>query len=128
MSAEINEEKNEVDLLVHKVGSVALADDRLIPDWDSLAITAILRDHSGSVNWFTYQGEARPRPGSPSDGQLHDTFRELRDAMNKRDGGQHWKACLVKIKKIDMSIQIEFEYENENRWKVTPATVKTLPE
>jgi hypothetical protein len=43
-------------------------------------------------------------------------------------GDRAWKSCLVRIKKPELKMKMDFEYDDALRWKVTPANLATKVE
>jgi hypothetical protein len=39
-----------------------------------------------------------------------------------------WQAAIVKIEKSSGSLSIDFEYDNPDKWLISPATVKRMAE
>lgn len=118
--------QKRADELIQEIGS-AIVEDPAIADleWDSVAVVAHL-DGGFSLFGYLYR-EGENEPFSPEDDELFELFPELQDAM--AEGEEHrWKACLYTIAKPDMDVDVDFEFDDASRWRVTPDNIDTMPE
>jgi len=117
----MSEKKIDVDELMHLIGKAVVNDEKIISvKWSAIAVSAIIRESSTDMNGFMYDEFGNSKPNTPRDRDIRSMLRHLKQAMVEKNGGEAWKACLIQITKKDMSIKMDFEYEDENRWKVTP--------
>ena len=96
------------------LGSEALTDQ----EWSSLALVAI-RDGGWSVSGIWYgEGEDDVTPFLP-DEEFDDLIRDFYDAtlVTSEPG---WLSCLFQIKRADMQMRVRFEYDDPDRWAMTP--------
>ena len=123
MIAEAVMEASETsDRLVQEIGALIVTNDRYQDDWQSLAIVGSFRDGERSQYGYVYtaDGEWEGRTsGIPTLKLMKRLNDEMADATGKR-----WLRCLVQIKRADMSMNVQFEYDDPDRWSVSPATVE----
>jgi hypothetical protein len=77
-----------------------------------------------NMNGFCYTADGDAVPVSPRDFSIFDVLQELRDAMAKTDGKSPWIAALFRIERRTGKLDADFEYEQLERWAITPANVK----
>ena len=122
------EQSSDVQALMHQIADLIVHDEKYRGRvWDSMSLAAIITDTCVDMSGFSYVDGAKPHPGTPRNGEIMDKLRQLR-AMTQRDGELAWKAVLVQIRKATKSIQIWFEYDDANRWKVTPQNLPIMRE
>lgn len=113
--------------LIHEIGALVVGSETLrARDWAGVSAVAILGDGSAQMSAYSYDAAGKPTPGH-LDRALFDKFDELRDAM-RGPGKRPWLTALVQIKRADGSINIDFDYDDAMRWKVTPMNLLTMPE
>ena len=52
----------------------------------------------------------------PDSLEFKEKLQELRNTMQTDSGGEPWKTCLIQIKREDLSVNLKFDYVNENVW------------
>ncbi|MGQ4615161.1 hypothetical protein [Nocardia sp. R7R-8] len=87
-------------------------------EWDSLALVANL-DGAASMYGYTYTDNGEFSANVPAGVGFLEKMKEFREATGVR-GENDWKACLIQIKRADMSLNVEYEYDDADRWRVTP--------
>jgi len=118
----------DADDLVQELGSLLMEDgDLLANPWEHLVIVAQFRPLSIKVNGFAYLANGKAIPTSPSGVAVTKKFQELREAT-KEPAKDVWQAAMVKIEKSSGSLSIDFEYDNPDKWLISPATVKRMAE
>lgn len=118
-------DKEQVDALIGQIGQIILDDAELVGnEWDTAAFVAVLAKPN-SVFGFRYLG-TQVYPTTPVTLELLALLEELQVATSD---GIHapWGACLVMIDGATLDYEIDFEYENPERWRLTPSNYKTLP-
>jgi len=108
--------ENKKDELINQIGALILRDDKYIEsEWAALSIVGKLRGGAQRVEGYVYYEDGRSEPRVPENIEFDEKLRDLRDTMHDVSGDM-WKTCLIQIKKDDMSINVKFEYENEDKW------------
>jgi hypothetical protein len=125
---EINAWSTEMDrdALIHRLAEAIAVDRELLLDgWTHLALTSRVEDDSMlNMNGFCYTADGAAIPVAPQDFSIFDVLEELRDAMAKADGKKPWIAALFRIERATGNFHAEFEYDQIERWAITPANVK----
>lgn len=88
-------------------------------DWESLSLVFDLSSSSVSNSGFLYQNGSIV-PISVRSFRLAEYVQELHE-VTEVDGKERWKQCLVQIRKKDGAIKLDFEYNDADRWSITPA-------
>ncbi|WP_050735080.1 hypothetical protein [Methylobacterium sp. ARG-1] len=113
--------------LVNEIGSMIVGSEGFrARDWHSLSVVVVMEGEAVHLFGYTYDAAGEPEAGVPGDFDLNDRFEELRAAMTE-PGGRPWVSALMQIKRSDRGIDIDFEYDDPGRWRVTPANVETKP-
>jgi hypothetical protein len=113
------------DALLHRLGEMIAGDSELLLDgWTHLVLTSRVEDGMLNMNGFCYTADGDAVPVSPRDFSIFDVLQELRDAMAKTDGKSPWIAALFRIERRTGKLDADFEYEQLERWAITPANVK----
>ena len=113
------------DALVHKIGGLILADERVSArPWDGYALV-VRYDQTGiQVSGFAYEQD-QFRPVTPRSSALHQSLQALQVEM-RQPGRNPWRACIVRIVRATKQIRIEFEYDHPERWDITPETLDAI--
>lgn len=115
------------ELLV-ELGSRVVRDERYADlAWEGIAVVAIVDGGVTQMSGYSYDASGKATPKIPSDRQIFDTFEELRDAM-QAEGKEPWKCALFQVKRSEMKVKMDFEYQDPMRWKVTPANINRMVE
>lgn len=113
-------DQEKADALLQDVAHALLGDpafkDRT---WDSLASVTRIRDQLISTFAYRFEGEEAREVTLDEDTDLEMLLLDLRQTMGDKPDGP-WKSCLIRIARPDMEIDIDFEYDDMDRWKVTP--------
>jgi len=116
------------DELVQEIARMLLQDPRISSQpWRHLAIVAQITGESAQVNGFLYDQEGKGIPTAPKNTRVIDRFEELRNAMSEEEDTP-WRACLVRIDSMTGNISIDFEYDQPQKWLISPSTVKEMAE
>jgi hypothetical protein len=115
--------------LVHEVGQMIVQDERINEHpWRSLSLVVVL-DSPASMSGYVYDQAGKATPENPEDYGIFDACRRLRDAMQRDNPTKRaWRAALFQIQRPDMKATFQFEYDDPQRWEVTPQNVETMPE
>lgn len=118
--------KERASDLLQDIGA-AIVEDPALEDkeWDAIALVFQF-DGMSRLYGYSYRDETS-EPFSPEDDVLFDLFLELQEVMAEGEDCA-WKACLYKITKPDMDLDVDFEYEDGDRWRVTPENIDTIAE
>ena len=118
----------DTDELVQEIGSLVLGDQEL-SSWQAsnVVLVAQIGSNSSQVNGFAYQETGRAVPTSPDDFNILKKLKELRAAMSL-PGKVDWLACVVRINMRAGTIDIDFEYDEPDKWLITPATLGRMAE
>lgn len=109
----------EANNLLIELGRQIVTDVRYANDlWDSLSLVFRL-DDGLSMFGYTYTDDGKWQAGVPKNSDVLYTARNLQTATTK-PGEQPWKSCLIQIKRPDLTLHIDFEYNDEDRWKIIP--------
>jgi hypothetical protein len=113
------------EALLHRLAETIAADSELMLDgWTHLVLTSRIEDDMLNMNGFCYTEAGDAVPVSPRDFSIFDVLQELRETMAKADGKAPWIAALFRIERKTGKLNAEFEYEQIERWAITPANVK----
>jgi hypothetical protein len=118
------------DALIMQVGRAVLADASYQgADWSALTLVATFDQGRKSLFGYTYMAGGAWKAVTPSDARrVINLLRDLREAMREADGKAPWRQCRVQIKRADMKINLAFEYDDPQRWMVTPANMADMVE
>ena len=86
--------------------------------WDALALVVDL-DEVASMHGYTYIDNGGWSANVPAGVGFLEKMKEFRSATGT-PGENEWKACLIQIKRADMSLNVEYEYDDADRWCITP--------
>ena len=118
----------EADRVLQDVAALIVEDEKYRDrSWHAMSLAAIVTDTSVDMTGFSYADGAKPKPGTPRNGQIMDKLRTLR-TLTRRDGQAPWKAVLIQIRKSDTSVRVWFEYDDADRWKATPGNLAEIKE
>jgi len=110
-------------IILAKLGPALVTDSRISSEpWDALAILA--KREGKSRSGYRYFGEDGWEAQLPSDMMVKDLFRHLHAAMKAE--GNDWKCALFTIKRSDMQLNVDFEYDDPDRWKFTVQGVEGI--
>jgi hypothetical protein len=116
------------DKLVHEIGAMLLEDPEIASEpWQHLVMIAQIQDSRSQLNGFAYEVDGQVTVTSPDNFDIIDKFAALREMMRKEEG-EPWQACLVRIDRLSGKISIEFEYDRPEKWLITPANSQKLAE
>ena len=111
--------------LVQKIGQAILADEAFRDDdWEALALVVQVE---GAIagHGFKYYADGSVPPAVPSAIETHFLFKDLAEQMAALEG-RPWKTCLAQIKKPELKLRMTYDYDDVNRWMVSPANLDTM--
>ena len=113
------------DTLVAAIGQRLVADPAVADGrWHGYAL--VVRYGDGALarrlSGFRYQADGSFAAATPHDPMLGETLDALRDAT-RVPGRAPWDACVLRIRRDDGKLTLEFEYDAPERWDITPATL-----
>jgi hypothetical protein len=112
--------------LVQKLGQAILEDKAFREDnWQSIALVAQV-EGAIMTHGFAYYDDGSTKAAVLSEFASRLLFKELADQMAGLNG-RRWKTCLAQIKRPELKLRMTYEYDDVNRWMVTPANLKTMP-
>jgi hypothetical protein len=111
--------------LVAGIGRRLVADPAVSDgDWSGYAL--IVRYGQGAIarrlSGFRYDGSGAAVAATPRDPGIAEAFDALRD-VTRLPGREPWQACVLRIRRADGHIGLEFEYDAPERWDITPDTM-----
>lgn len=116
---------NLPDALVHEIGALILADERVSARaWDGYALVVRFDQTQTRLSGFAYE-HGHFHPATPRSTALQQRLQALRDAM-RQDGSDPWAACVIRIVRATKQIRIEFEYDHPEQWDITPETLNHI--
>lgn len=118
----------EADEALHEIALMIAQDEKYVDrEWDAMSLVAIVTDTSVDMTGFSYVAGEKPKPGTPRNGDIMDQLVQFRQ-LTRRGGSAPWKAVLIQIAKQEMRIDVAFEYDDAQRWKVTPSNLARMRE
>ena len=105
----------EKDALVQEIGALILADPRYEGPWEELALVADLTG-SPSMHGYVYLADGGFEARVPGFDVLR-RIRTLHAVMAEAPGGA-WHQCLVHLTRPDLTLSVEFEHDDPDRWGV----------
>lgn len=112
--------------LVLELGRVIVGDPAYADPWDALSLVIQL-DQRKRMFGFVYLGNGDWEAQTPDSFDALKLADRLRETMRHQHGSQ-WKACLVQIHRADLRVLIDFEFDDADRWQVTPANLEARVE
>jgi hypothetical protein len=115
----------EANDILMQMGAMLLAEPKYQKrDWISVSVVGIVIKGSVDMTGLTYDSKGEATPGTPGIDfiELLENFQ----AATKVDDKPVWKSVLIQIKKPDLEIKVQFEYENALRWKISPGNIDKM--
>lgn len=90
-------------------------------DWSYIALVATFAEGRRSMFGYVFFADGRWEAKLPRDRDrsVMRAFRKLHERMTVADGFG-WLQCLLEISRQDQTVAVQFEYDDANRWSVTP--------
>ena len=114
------------DTLIHRLAET-IADDQvlLLDGWTHLVLVSRIEADTPDLTGFCYTADGRAVSVAPKDFGIFDVLEQLREEMAEADGKKPWIAALLRIERATGKLAMEFEYNQPERWIVTPDNVTT---
>ncbi|MFV0373369.1 hypothetical protein [Microbacterium sp.] len=94
------------------------------PGWQKIVLVGEVDAQSAGVGGYSYDVDGRAQPVAAT-APVVDLMEQLRDDMaTASPTGRAWKACLLRLGS-DGQVGADFEYDDDDRWAITPANVAT---
>ncbi|PAT31612.1 hypothetical protein CLI92_10195 [Vandammella animalimorsus] len=107
------------DLLTQVLRS-ALQEIQLPPQWSKLILIGEY-DGCGGMGGFAFDAQGKAHAVAPRGGHTLELLEQLAQAMAQDSPtGSPWLACLLRLGS-DGRFGAQFEYEDSQRWAITPA-------
>ncbi len=94
-------------------------------DWNKLALVVRFGDGSKGIYGFYYDELGEGEPATINDFVVVEKAAELREVMHE-PGSAMWHCCLIQIVHASKRIVFTFEYDNPERWHVSPKTLEAI--
>ncbi|WP_143326780.1 hypothetical protein [Vandammella animalimorsus] len=89
--------------------------------WHKLIVVGVQGKGHSRMYGYRFDAQGEDEAVSPDDGHAQDALRHLQQTMQaEHPAGRAWQACLIRLGS-DGRFGVEFEYDNAQRWAVTPA-------
>ncbi|ABC31731.1 conserved hypothetical protein [Hahella chejuensis KCTC 2396] len=103
--------------LVMEIGSIMLGSEEYEKyEWAGIALVGNFSHGQQRMNGYVYLVDGDYQAAIPSVDALR-KIKVLRDEMAKAEG-REWHQCLIHITRPDYKINIQFEYDDPDRWKL----------
>jgi hypothetical protein len=113
------------DALIHRLAETIAGDKALLLDgWTHLVLVSHVEAGTPDMTGFCYTSDGRAVPVAPKEFAIFDVLEQLRAAMAEADGRKPWSAALLRIERATGKLAVEFEYDQPERWAVTPDNVE----
>jgi len=110
-------------VILSKLGTAVVNDTRISSKpWTSLALLA--ESQGREVSGYRFFDQHEWGAQAPYDIPVLDLFETLHAAMKAE--GNDWKCALFTIKRSDMQLNVDFEYDDPDRWKFTVQGVESI--
>lgn len=110
------------DRVLHELGQMVIADGEFAgKDWQGITLVIQVEPRKRLFG-YRYTSDGKWESAIPEGRPAILKARELADTM-KLPGKDGWKTCLVQISRPGPEIKVDFEYDDPNRWDVTPANL-----
>ena len=96
-------------------------------DWSYIALVATFTSQRRSMFGYVFFEDGRWEAKLPRDPgrSVMKAFRRLHEHMAAVDGVA-WQQCLLEISRTDYTVSVDFEYDDRDRWSVTPDKLQQL--
>ena len=115
--------KTSISEIISELGGALASDSRISSKpWGALAF--LVENKGRSTSGYRYVGDDEWEAQAPYDVPVLRMFRTLHAAMKAE--GNDWKCALFTIKRSDMQLNVDFEYDDPDRWKFTVQGVEGI--
>ncbi|WP_020410827.1 hypothetical protein [Hahella ganghwensis] len=110
-------DKSVSNELIMEIGSIILRSEEYADDkWVGISVVGNFSHGQQRMNGYAYFEDGDYEARVPDVDALR-KLRQLREEM-KKEKGQEWHQCLVHVTRPDFKINIKFEYDDPDRWKL----------
>ncbi|WP_282777132.1 MULTISPECIES: hypothetical protein [unclassified Nocardia] len=95
-------------------------------EWCGLAV-AVTMHRQKSMFGYAYFEDGSWSADLELSIEILDRVAELKSVMSSQDG-KDWKVCLFQIERSEMKMNVEFEYKDADRWRITPRNFNRMIE
>jgi len=97
--------------------------------WDGISLVGDFAGGQRSMFGYVYLSDGDWEAKLPRDRSrsVMKGLRRLYETMEEKNG-KPWQQCLLQINRQSMKVNIQFEYDNPQRWSVTPANLEQMVE
>jgi hypothetical protein len=90
-------------------------------DWSYIALVTTFAQGRRSMLGYVFFADGHWEAKLPRDRErtVMKAFRQLHERMAAADG-MAWLQCLMEVSRQDHTVAVQFEYDDPNRWSVTP--------
>lgn len=114
--------------LINEIGRRLVADEPYASiDWNAFALVVTVTPTRKDMSGFAYLDDGSTIPALPDDLNLGTAFDEL-NALTARPDGKRWMAMLLQCTRANGHLRFLFEWDDVDRWAVTPANLATRRE
>jgi len=113
------------DRTLTELGQQIIADPRYNGqerDWQGIAVVVQVAPRERLFGYI-YRPDGSWTAGMPDLDATIEKAIELSQAM-RIEGKEAWKTCLIQIQRPGPKLKVDFEYDNPDRWAVTPANLR----
>ena len=112
------------DEQVQHIGQLLLQNDAYADsDWQALALVGTVGDKHKRMTGYRYLADGDVIPSVPKPGwDILEALGELRELMAEKDG-RKWTKCLIHLVRPTLAFNIEFEYDDPQRWSMQEKTL-----
>jgi hypothetical protein len=111
------------DRLLTELGQQIVADRRYVDEeWQGISVVVQVAPRERLFG-YVYRPDGTWTAAMPDMDATIDKAIALSKAM-RVDGKEPWKACLIQIQRPGPHLKVDFEYDDPNRWIVTPGNLK----
>ncbi|MEM9625300.1 MAG: hypothetical protein AAGA21_03640 [Pseudomonadota bacterium] len=120
----------DADELIVEIGRAVLLDERYRnEDWSGIALVGSFAHGRESMHGYVYRTDGSWTgciPADPEDDIL-DKMLDLKRVMAEEKGAVCHQ-CLVQVSRTKQDVNVKFEYDDPQRWSVTPANLEQMVE
>jgi hypothetical protein len=112
--------ENVFEQLVVEIGTLIVNDTKYAMDtWGAVALVGDLSRSKTAMKGYVYYPDGKFRARTPS-GETLQKIHKLLEEMKKVkiNDNREWYQYLIHITKPDFKINIDFEYEDQDRWSL----------
>lgn len=114
---------SDIDRQVTELGRAILGDaNYVVRDWVGIALVFRLWSRTNMMG-YVYDRDGEWEAETPESFDVLRMAQDLRAAMAASGKGE-WKTCLLQISQPGPKLVINFDYDDVDRWAITPANLR----